>query len=78
MAKSINEVSIYSTKIYFTWREKSYTAHIDVSRTICRRCERQIVKLIRENERIDLFKCQKFLNRLSDFLFILSRYEDTY
>lgn len=56
---------------------KDYTAHIDVARTIARRCERSIVKVIRENTRIDLFECQRYLNRLSDFLFTLGRYEDT-
>lgn len=57
--------------------KKDYTAHIDVARSVCRRCERSIVKVIRENTRIDLFECQKYLNRLSDFLFTMARYEDT-
>lgn len=56
---------------------KDYTAHIDVARSICRRAERSIVKVIRENIRVDLFECQKYLNRLSDFLFTMARYEDT-
>ena len=64
-------------KFILPGEKKDYTAHIDVARTITRRCERKIVKLIRENARIDLFECQKYLNRLSDFLFTMARYEDT-
>lgn len=64
-------------KFILPGEKKDYTAHIDVARTIARRCERNIVKLIRENSRIDLFECQRYLNRLSDFLFTMGRYEDT-
>ncbi len=64
-------------KFILPGEKKGYTAHIDVARSVCRRCERRIVKLIRENTRIDLFECQKYLNRLSDFLFIMARYENT-
>jgi len=64
-------------KFILPGEKKDYTAHIDVARTITRRCERKVVKLIRENTRTDLFECQKYLNRLSDFLFTMARYEDT-
>jgi cob(I)alamin adenosyltransferase len=57
--------------------EKAYTAHIDVCRTICRRCERGIVGIIRDDKRIDLSRSQVYLNRLSDLLFVLARFEDT-
>ena len=47
-------------------------AMLHLSRTICRRCERTVVEL-NKNE-----KCNKiiiiYLNRLSDLLFVLSRY----
>lgn len=51
-------------------------AHCDVARTICRRAERKLVSLIKQSGRSDLFMSQKYLNRLSDFLFILARWFD--
>lgn len=50
------------------------SAQIDFARALTRRCERRIVALIRERGRIDLIECQKYLNRLSDLLFILARF----
>lgn len=48
------------------------SSHLNVARTICRRCERKIVKLSQEasvgNEIL------QYVNRLSDYLFMLSRY----
>lgn len=49
------------------------TAIIDVARSVCRRAERSIVDLIRRRGRRDLIICQKYLNRLSDYLFMLAR-----
>lgn len=49
------------------------TAIIDVSRSVCRRAERSLVNLIRRTGRRDLIICQKYLNRLSDYLFMLAR-----
>ncbi len=47
-------------------------AQIHAARTICRKCERLAVKLEKEEEvgKLPLV----FLNRLSDFLFVLARY----
>ncbi|MCR4965362.1 MAG: cob(I)yrinic acid a,c-diamide adenosyltransferase [Bacteroidales bacterium] len=42
-----------------------------VCRTVCRRAERNIVKLMRQDERYGTV--QKMINRLSDYLFILAR-----
>lgn len=42
-----------------------------VARTVCRRAERHIVELS-ENKEVDL-NLIKFINRLSDYLFVLSR-----
>ncbi len=42
-----------------------------IARTVCRRAERRTSELI-ENEKIDIIVL-KFLNRLSDYLFVLSR-----
>lgn len=51
-----------------------YSASIDVARTICRRCERRVVKEIRDSVMTHLIPCQVYLNRLSDFLFVSARY----
>jgi len=47
---------------------------IHLSRAIARRCERKMVDVIKEYSHID-DNCLIFLNRLSDYLFILARYE---
>lgn len=49
------------------------SAHLDVARTICRRCERNIVTLIRDYERYDLHDVQKLVNRLSDYFYSEAR-----
>ena len=43
-----------------------------IARTVCRRAERSLVKLMRK-EKVEEINI-KYLNRLSDFLFVLSRY----
>lgn len=48
------------------------SAHLNVARTICRRCERKMVALSQECEVSPL--CMQYINRLSDYLFMLSRY----
>lgn len=49
-------------------------AHLHVARTICRRAERVTVELA-ENETIGPHVIE-YINRLSDFLFVLSRWEN--
>jgi cob(I)alamin adenosyltransferase len=46
-------------------------AALHLARTVCRRAERNVVKLSHEAEVPDLFVV--YLNRLSDLLFILAR-----
>ena len=46
------------------------SAQCHVSRTVCRRAERRIVQLAQEAEVDSLLAC--YINRLSDYLFILS------
>lgn len=46
-------------------------SYCHVARTICRRAERAVLKLFPENP-VDPI-CQKYLNRLSDYLFVLAR-----
>lgn len=49
-------------------------AHLHLARTICRRAERTIIALMRE-EAIGPFVLP-YLNRLSDALFVMARYEN--
>lgn len=44
-------------------------AHLQIARAITRRIEREMIKATIENEEIN-----KFMNRLSDLLFVLARY----
>ena len=48
-------------------------SHVHIARCICRRAERCCVRLIDEGSRIDP-NIIRYLNRLSDFLFMLARY----
>ncbi|WP_109832124.1 cob(I)yrinic acid a,c-diamide adenosyltransferase [Reichenbachiella versicolor] len=47
-------------------------SHTHIARTVCRRAERRVVALAEEIDVLEII--QKFLNRLSDYLFILSRW----
>lgn len=49
-------------------------AHLHLARTVCRRAEREITALARE-EPVGAFVLQ-YLNRLSDALFVMARYEN--
>lgn len=49
-------------------------AHLHVARTVCRRAERSLVALARE-EAVGEWTL-RYLNRLSDALFVMSRYEN--
>jgi cob(I)alamin adenosyltransferase len=48
-----------------------FVSYCDITRCVCRRAERTVLKL-NQTEKMPLIIC-KFLNRLSDYLFILSR-----
>lgn len=57
------------------------SAQLDVARTVARRCERSMVDFIvregsRQENAPDLYLCQRYLNRLSDYLFVLARHAD--
>jgi cob(I)alamin adenosyltransferase len=56
--------------------ETVVSAQTDVARTLARRCERRLVTLIRDYGRSELIESQRYLNRLSDYLFILARFMD--
>jgi cob(I)alamin adenosyltransferase len=48
-------------------------AFLHQARTVCRRAEREVVALMREDETVG-DGCMRYLNRLSDFLFVLGRW----
>lgn len=50
------------------------SSHLHVARTVCRRAEREVSTLMRE-EAIGSFVAP-YLNRLSDLLFVMARYEN--
>jgi cob(I)alamin adenosyltransferase len=50
-------------------------ATLHIARAVCRRAERRVISLTRE-EPVGPFVVQ-YLNRLSDFLFVAARYENT-
>ena len=52
----------------------SGAAHLHVARTVCRRAERLAVSLAREEEIGTA--CIRYLNRLSDALFVMARFEN--
>ena len=49
--------------------------NIHLSRAIARRCERKMVEAKNDYSHID-DNCLIFINRLSDYLFILARYDN--
>jgi cob(I)alamin adenosyltransferase len=54
--------------------ETRVSASLDVARSVCRRFERRIVRCIRDRGLTHLIPCQQYVNRLSDYLFVLARY----
>ncbi len=52
---------------------KPAAAHLHVARTICRRAERMVVELAAKPEEPVSEAAIRYLNRLSDFLFVASR-----
>lgn len=49
-------------------------ATLHIARTVCRRAERAVVACAKADEISE--ECVKFLNRLSDFFFVVARYEN--
>jgi len=58
---------------FVTYGTHAVAADVDVARSVCRRAERAIVSLIRDEARTELFSSQKYLNRLSDYLYVVAR-----
>jgi len=63
--------------VFVTAGGNSVSATVDVARAVCRRTERHMVSLIRERGFVYLATGQRYLNRLSDLLFILARNLET-
>ncbi len=49
------------------------SAYFDLARAVTRRCERRIVSFINIHQRNDLDDVLKYINRLSDLLFLIAR-----
>jgi cob(I)alamin adenosyltransferase len=47
-------------------------AYLDVCRTLSRRAERRLVDFVKKHNREDLSLVNKYINRLSDYLYVLS------
>ena len=62
--------------LFITYGGSESGARTDVARAVCRRVERRLVRLIRERGMTDLAEGQRFLNRLSDWLFVKARQLD--
>lgn len=50
------------------------SARLHVARTICRRAERSVSYLLEENNEAQILMALQFLNRFSDYLFVMARY----
>jgi cob(I)alamin adenosyltransferase len=57
--------------------EHMAAAALDVARTICRRAERSLVRLMESDERVQLQAVEVYINRLSDLLWLLGRLLET-
>jgi len=53
--------------------EDRAAAAIDIARTVCRRAERALVRLMQTDERPELRLAEAYINRLSDLLWLLGR-----
>jgi cob(I)alamin adenosyltransferase len=51
-------------------------AHADVARTVCRRAERVVIDLDETAERVPNREIVRYLNRLSDVLWLMARWEE--
>lgn len=69
-------LQFFETPTYFILPgENRPSAYLHVARTVCRRAERLIVKIIKQDPLND--NVLKYVNRLSDLLYTLSRYVES-
>ena len=76
LEKNIDDINNFLTDLSsFVLPGGSLTSsYLHLARTVCRRSERSLVKLIDSHE-VNSF-CLSYLNRLSDLLFVMARYEN--
>lgn len=67
------EVELVPLKVFILPGGCNTAAQLHLARTICRRAEREAVSLCRQPEVSDYSQLVIYLNRLSDFLFVLAR-----
>jgi cob(I)alamin adenosyltransferase len=65
--------SVEMPRRFVTFGASEIGARADWARAVCRRAERHLVKLIRQRRMKDLEGAQRFLNRLSDCLYVMAR-----
>ncbi len=64
----------FQAKFYLPGSEGTEAgAYYDLARAIARRAERTLVRFIRAEGRNDIYPSLKYLNRLSDYLFVMAR-----
>lgn len=74
------EISLPSLHSFILPGGSRSSAAAHVARTVCRRAERRLIRLIQEEPPVDsqtdeqMSMIRQYLNRLSDFLFVLARY----
>lgn len=60
-------------RFYLPGSEKTQAgAYVDVARTLARKAERRLNEFVVNQNREDLEQVKKYINRLSDYLFVLS------
>lgn len=74
LAQSL-EAELALPRKFVLYGESQVSALLDVARAVVRRAERRLVELI-EQENVDNPSILAYLNRLSDALFLLARYEE--
>lgn len=81
--KKLNTLEFYEARLFDKAKIKmefvkpgcnTPSAHADYARTITRKCERGIVELIRDRGAYHLHETQVYINRLSDYFFVLARF----
>lgn len=76
LEEKINEMTekMPPQKHFIIYSGSAESTYAQLCRSIVRRCERKFVKFLEENNIHDYPQSYMFMNRLSDYLFTLSRY----
>lgn len=75
------QVTLWKTRVeleprFFVAGDTRYGAEFDRARTVIRRAERAVVAVVRRHGMDEQKQVSRFLNRLSDWMFILARWAD--